>query len=532
MPPSSEEILSPSRAELARGRPRAALSEMERARGALLAASDVGGLWELLDLARGIRTLAPVDTNARERLLEAIERDIRSLSPGGVHQAVSKPEDVPDSPPPSVLFSPYASLSTEQILAPARSEIERQKTGRALRQLEKARRKLLARGEIEGFEGLIELTTRLPLKKPRHRSARDRLIYAAGQNIGYLNRRAALNAGEDWHDPSSSVASKASTPSLPAMTQREKLIAVAVAVALASGIAGLALLDRAPQRMAHAIKCPTGEQGSPTWSPDGKEIAFAKNRECGTQITVISVENGRLRTVSNGYGVLPDWSPDGRTILYRSRDGFSVVSEQGGKSRLIRSDDGDMGASWSPDGEWIAFTHGQLHDDDLSFTPYESTLYVMDRDGRRTRRIVGHECDPGTPSWRPSDGELSFACSGHLSGIYVFRQSNRKLVLFAGVPFDNTAYAPRNVSWSPDGREVAFGRNGVEVASSEAEGSSSDDLLPPPIAQVDLPGFATIDVAWAPDGKHIAFSVIGSGSDDGLYVIDRDGSHRRRLVAF
>ena len=70
------------------------------------------------------------------------------------------------------------------------------------------------------------------------------------------------------------------------------------------------------------------------------------------------------------------------------------------------------------------------------------------------------------------------------------------------------------------------------MASSENGGSSSSGLLPPPIAEVDLPGFATIGVAWAPDGKHIAFSVVGSGSYDGLYVIDRDGSHRRLLVKF
>jgi Tol biopolymer transport system component len=292
-------------------------------------------------------------------------------------------------------------------------------------------------------------------------------------------------------------------------------------------------VKRAPQRVAHAIKCPTGDEGSPTWSPDGKEIAFAKNGSCGTQITIISAEGGPTREVTKKYGVLPDWSPDGRTILYRSKDGFSVVAVRGGEPRLIHSDDGDMGASWSPSGETIAFTHGKLPYADLEDGnhPFESTLYVMHRDGSGIKRIIGHACDPGTPSWRPSDGELSFACSGRLSGIYVTRQSDGKLVRFARVPFDNTASAPRNVSWSPDGREVAFGRNGVEVASRKTD-SSPGDRLPPPVAQVDLPGFATIDVAWAPDGKKIAFSVIGSGSDDGLYVINRDGSHRRRLVGF
>ena len=384
------------------------------------------------------------------------------------------------------LYVSFASTLREQILAPVRAPIERGETGRALRSLEKARRKLLDRGDAAGLSELLDLAQRLPTAKARHEKARRDLIDAAQQNVRYIGRRNAINAGEEWSDPFAATQPKAASklPSLPPMTRREIAIAAAIVVAIAGAFAAWALVSRAPQRVKHAIDCPTGEQGGPTWSPDGKQIAFAKNRECGTQITVISLEDDRLRTVTDRYGVLPDWSPDGRTILYRSSNGFSVVSTRGGKSHLLRSDDGNMGASWSPDGKRIAFTHGKLPS---SMIPYESTLYVMDRDRHKTRRIVGHECDPGTPTWKPSTGELSFACSGRLYGVYLIRQSDGKLVRFARVPFDNSAYAP---------------------------------------------GFATIDVAWSPDGNHIAFSVVGSGSDDGLYVIDRDGSHRRLLTRF
>jgi len=166
-------------------------------------------------------------------------------------------------------------------------------------------------------------------------------------------------------------------------------------------ITALALLDRAPQRVAHAIKCPTGEQGGPTWSPDGKEIAFAKNGDCGTQIVAVSSEGGPLRTITSRFGELPDWSPDGRTILYRSRDGFSVIPAGGGKSHLIRSDDGNLGASWSPDGTRIAFVHGLTGNQTLGF---HSTLYTMKPDGSDLRRLLGHSCNPRTPAWSPKAG--------------------------------------------------------------------------------------------------------------------------------
>ena len=445
MPRSSEEILGPARTELARGRPRAALKELEQARAELLANADIDGLKELLELARAIKTLAPTDTKARERLLAATEEGIESLAPGTVVELAETPSEQTPPAEPRVSFTPYGLVSTEQIFAPARAEIERQNTRRALRLLEKARRKLLARADVDGLGELIELAQRLPIAKPRHAARQKRLLDATQQNVRYLGRRKAIKAGETWSDPFATARPKTKLPTLPPMTRREKLIAAAIVVVLAGGITTWALVKRAPQRAVHAIQCPTGEQGGPTWSPDGKKIAFAKNRECGTQITVISAEGGQLQTVTNGYGVLPDWSPDGRTILYKSSDGFSVVPAQGGKSRLLRSDNSDMGASWSPDGKQIAFVHGFADGETLKFN---STLYTMNPDGTNVRRLLGHSCNPGTPAWSPDGGRVAFSCK---DGVYVMRLATGNLV---SVENGDYSISPITPSWSPDGRQI------------------------------------------------------------------------------
>ena len=125
MPRSSEEILGPARTELARGRPRAALKELEQARAELLANADLDGLKELLELARAIKTLAPADTKARERLLAATEEGIESLAPGTVVELAETPSERTPPAEPRVSFTPYGLVSTEQIFAPARAEIER-----------------------------------------------------------------------------------------------------------------------------------------------------------------------------------------------------------------------------------------------------------------------------------------------------------------------------------------------------------------------------------------------------------------------
>ena len=517
----SAEILAFARTEIARGRPRAALKELEAARAELAAAGDAAGLSEALELARGVSTLAPVDARSRERLLAALEQDLAAIAPGST---VSPPPAAAASAAAKApsLYVSFAGTLREQTLAPARAEIERGETRRALRSLEKARRKLLDRGDAAGLSELLELAQRLPTAKARHEKARGDLIEAAQQNVRYLGRRDAIKTGEAWSDPFATAETKAAfkLPSLPPMSRREIAIAAAIVVAIAGAFVAWALVNRAPQRVAHAIRCPTGQQGGPTWSPDGKKIAFAKNRECGTQITVISLKDDRLRTVADGYGVLPDWSPDGRTILYRSRDGFAVVSARGGRSRLLRADDGNMGASWSPDGKRIAFVHGLDPFQSVGTTSYHSTMYTMNSHGSGVHRLLGHSCNPGTPAWSPDGGRLAFTCK---DGVYVMRLTNRSLVRVENGDF-SSPYSPRvTASWSPDGRQIAIAFGNIEILNADGSG----------IVRNIREWNSVTGVSWSPDGQRLAFVISGYGPRiNGLYVIDRDGSHRRRLVGF
>jgi hypothetical protein len=77
-----------------------------------------------------------------------------------------------------------------------------------------------------------------------------------------------------------------------------------------------------------------------------------------------------------------------------------------------------------------------------------------------------------------------------------------------------------------DAKLLAFAWNGIETTKLEG------NAKPQTIVEVGDPLDSTIDVAWSPDGTKLAFSISGSDLDNGLYVIDRDGSHRRRLASF
>lgn len=90
---------------------------------------------------------------------------------------------------------------------------------------------------------------------------------------------------------------------------------------------------------------------SPSWSPDGTMIAFAKMRN----IYVVPVEGGdviRVTDCPDAYrhqactAERPQWSPDGRTILFETEEGLFTIDLDGGEPQSV-GPAGAYGAVWS-----------------------------------------------------------------------------------------------------------------------------------------------------------------------------------------
>ena len=136
----------------------------------------------------------------------------------------------------------------------------------------------------------------------------------------------------------------------------------------------------------------------PAWSPDGEKLVFARNRDDNFDLWVMSADGTGITPLAEhpGDDGFPSWSPDGKrspspatgTETSRSTSWpLTAVTE-----RLTNNAADDLAPHWSPNGRKIVF------DRSVQGTSYD--LYVMKRDGgeaahRRSRR---RPIPPGRPT--------------------------------------------------------------------------------------------------------------------------------------
>lgn len=143
----------------------------------------------------------------------------------------------------------------------------------------------------------------------------------------------------------------------------------------------------------------------PGFAPDGKQIVYAVNQGSRSNLAVLNIETGEKRIITdfpNWIEVFtPSWSPDGAQIAFSIwddrgyRDIGTIKSDGSEFKRLTEDGVDDRYPIWSPDGSQIAF---------ISYRNGIPNLYVMNLSDQSIIQITDTPGGVFNPSWLP-DGK-------------------------------------------------------------------------------------------------------------------------------
>jgi Tol biopolymer transport system component len=264
------------------------------------------------------------------------------------------------------------------------------------------------------------------------------------------------------------------------------------------------------------------------WSPDGKYLAvtdLVSPQDSRPSVLLLSVEDGQRRVLASPSAAFlgaPTFSPDGKTLAFVQGAGFLaqdifVLPVSGGEPRRLTVDNRLIdGLTWTRDAKQIVFS---------STRTGLSNLWQVSLSGGPPELISGAGEDTHAPSISPRGDRLAYVHSlVHVNiwrtegpGVRGTREPSVKLIASSRIDGEG--------DYSPDGKRIAFtsDRSGnFEIWAANDDGSN-------PVQLTSLGGSATGSPSWSPDGKHIAFDSRLEGHSD-IFVISAEGGSPRRVT--
>ncbi len=243
------------------------------------------------------------------------------------------------------------------------------------------------------------------------------------------------------------------------------------------------------------------DEDHPSWSPDGKSVAYTTDVSGEQQVAVRPAEGGAEKILTHfqrGFFYGPRWSPAGDHLAFSDNEHrLWIVATAGGEPQQIAQDAYQeiQSYAWAPDSRWLAYV--------ITGANQQSGIWLYNLETRKSTRVSDPRSNDFNPGFDAAGRYLFFISTRHenptlshsefniatlkMSGIYV-------AMLKRGAP---SPFAPRSDEGAvgsedqgePAGKDGKKGGDGEGTAKSGVarEGRGSKPVVPKPL-QIDLDG--------------------------------------------
>ncbi|MCP4726467.1 MAG: Tricorn protease like protein, partial [bacterium] len=161
----------------------------------------------------------------------------------------------------------------------------------------------------------------------------------------------------------------------------------------------------------------------PSWSPDGKHIAYWSDRsgeyEIYLQDSETNSEPEKLTNRRKGYGYTLFWSPDSKKMAFIDEtNDISIIDVESGNVTVAGNTNWNVGhggrygypISWSPDSKWIAFNQGLDNSN--------NAIFLYDLENRESHQATSGFYEDSDPVFSTDGKYLFYLTNRNLSAAY------------------------------------------------------------------------------------------------------------------